>query len=102
MDRRGYELWCVKADGVLSFEHLSGMIHPADRYRVRAAFSATRAVIGSYEIDFRILSGLDVRWISGRGQGSDEDIVARQMTGIFLDVMSRKQAKRGVSFSLAR
>lgn len=95
MDRRGYELWGVEADGVLSFEHLSAMIHPADRDRVRAAFSATRAVIGSYEIDFRILSGLDVRWISARGQGSDEDIVARKMTGIFLDVTSRKQAKEG-------
>jgi hypothetical protein len=78
------------------------MIHPADRDRVRAAFSATRAVIGSYQIDLQILSGLDGRWISARGQGSDEDIVARQMTGIILDVTSRKQAKRGVSFSLAR
>lgn len=95
MDRRGYELWGVEADGVLTFEHLSAKLHPADRDRVGSAFSATRAVIGSYEIDFRILSGLEVRWISARGQGSDEDIVARQMTGIFLDVTSRKQAEEG-------
>lgn len=95
MDQRGYELWDLEANGILSFEDLSAKIHPADRDRVRAAFSATRAVIGSYEIDFRILSGLDVRWISARGQGNDEDIVARQMTGIFLDVTGRKQAEEG-------
>lgn len=95
MDRRGYELWDVTADGLLSFEDLSAKIHPADRDRVRAAFAATRAVVGAYEIDFRILSDLDVRWISARGQGSDEDIVARLMTGIFLDVTGRKQAEEG-------
>jgi two-component sensor histidine kinase len=95
MDRRGYELWDVEADGILSFEDLSAKVHPADRDRVRAAFSATRAVVGPYEIDFRIMSDVDVRWISARGQGSDEDILARQMTGIFLDVTGRKQAEEG-------
>ena len=95
MDRKGYELWDVSADGHLSFEDLSAKIHPADRDRVRAAFVATRAVVGPYEIDFRILSDLDVRWISARGQGSDDDILARVMTGIFLDVTGRKQAEEG-------
>jgi hypothetical protein len=61
MDRRGYELRGVEVDGGASFEHLSAKIHPVDRDRVRAAFLATRAVIGSYEIKFRKLSGLDVR-----------------------------------------
>ncbi|SFB60569.1 Two-component sensor histidine kinase, contains HisKA and HATPase domains [Rhizobium sp. NFR07] len=95
MDRRGYELWDVRIDGTLSFEDLSEKIHPADRDRVRAAFIATRAVVGLYEIDFRILCGLDIRWVSARGQGNDEDILARSMTGIFLDVTSRKQAEEG-------
>lgn len=95
MDRRGYELWDISTQEVLAFEHLSEKIHPADRTRVRDSFSATRAVVGPYEIDFRILSGLDVRWVSARGQGSDEDIKARLMTGIFLDVTGRKQAEEG-------
>jgi two-component sensor histidine kinase len=95
MDQRGYELWDITNEGVLSFEDLSDKIHPADRDRVRAAFAATRAVVGPYEIDFRILSDLDVRWVSARGQGSDEDIIARLMTGIFLDVTGRKQAEEG-------
>jgi two-component sensor histidine kinase len=96
MDRHAYELWDVTTvNGDLSFEDLSAKIHPADRDRVRAAFAATRAVVGAYEIDFRILSNLDVRWISARGQGSDEDIAARLMTGIFLDVTGRKQAEEG-------
>jgi two-component sensor histidine kinase len=95
MDLRGYELWDLGANGILSFEDLSAKIHPADRDRVRAAFVATRALVGPYEVDFRILSGLDVRWISARGQGSDDDIVARVMTGIFLDVTGRKQAEEG-------
>ncbi|KQS67619.1 histidine kinase [Rhizobium sp. Leaf371] len=95
MDRRGYELWDISTQEILTFEHLSEKIHPADRTRVRDSFSATRAVVGPYEIDFRILSGLDVRWVSARGQGSDEDIKARLMTGIFLDVTGRKQAEEG-------
>ena len=29
--------------------------------------------MGAYEIDFRVLSGSDIRWISARGQGDDAD-----------------------------
>ena len=54
---------------------------------------ATRAVVGAYEIDFRILSGSDIRWISARGQGDDADIADRIMFGVFLDVTQRKQAE---------
>ncbi|RWX74455.1 histidine kinase [Neorhizobium lilium] len=93
MDGHGYTLWDVTRDGELTFERLSEKIHPADRDRVRAAFAATRAVIGPYEIDFRILVGEDVRWISARGQGNDSGIKQRLMTGIFLDVTGRKQAE---------
>jgi two-component sensor histidine kinase len=95
MDPQGYHLWDVGPVGTLTFEHLSEKIHPADRDRVRAAFTATRAVNGEYEIDFRIIVGLSVRWISARGQGNDFGIVERIMTGIFLDVTGRKQAEEG-------
>jgi two-component sensor histidine kinase len=95
MDPHGFALWDASLETPLTFEHLSEKIHPADRDRVRAAFVATRAVVGPYEIDFRILVGPDVRWISARGQGDDEGIVKRSMTGIFLDVTGRKQAEEG-------
>ncbi len=68
-------------------------IHPADRNRVRAAFVGTRSVKGDYEIDFRIMLGEDVRWISARGQGADAGIEGCVMFGIFLDVTNRKQAE---------
>jgi two-component sensor histidine kinase len=74
---------------------LSAHIHPSDRDRVRSAFAATRAVLGSYETDFRIMIGEEVRWISARGQGEDVGIVGRTMFGIFLDVTGRKQAEEG-------
>jgi two-component sensor histidine kinase len=94
MDERAYELWAVSKDEQeITFEILSRNIHPADLERVRSAFAATRAVIGPYEIDFRILSGSDVRWISARGQGDDADIADRIMFGIFLNVTQRKQAE---------
>ncbi|MGZ3315558.1 MAG: sensor histidine kinase, partial [Caulobacteraceae bacterium] len=79
----------------VAFEELSAHIHPADRDRVRAAFAATRSVSGSYEIDFRIMIGDEVRWISARGQGADRGIVDGVMFGIFLDVTGRKQAEEG-------
>jgi two-component sensor histidine kinase len=94
MDEAAYDLWEVSKDErKITFEILSRNIHPADLERVRSAFAATRAVVGAYEIDFRIRSGGDVRWISARGQGDDADIAGRVMFGIFLDVTQRKQAE---------
>lgn len=94
LDERAYDLWEVSKDEQrITFEILSKSIHPADLERVRSAFAATRAVVGAYEIDFRILSGSDIRWISARGQGDDADIADRIMFGIFLDVTQRKQAE---------
>ena len=95
MDERAFDLWGVPLSSSVTFDDLSSHIHPADRDRVKAAFSATRAIIGAYEIDFRIMVGEEVRWVSARGQGSDADIVGRIMYGIFLDVTGRKQAEEG-------
>ncbi|MFK4874930.1 sensor histidine kinase [Novosphingobium sp. ZW T3_23] len=95
MDDFAYELWGVPLKPTVSFEELSAHIHPEDRDRVRAGFAATRAVLGSYETDFRILVGEEVRWIAARGKGDDEGIVGRTMFGIFLDVTGRKQAEEG-------
>ena len=94
MDERAYELWGIpKSEHEITFEILSQNIHPADLERVRSAFAATRAIVGAYEIDFRILSANEIRWISARGQGDDADIAERIMFGIFLDVTQRKQAE---------
>jgi two-component sensor histidine kinase len=93
MDGRAFELWDVPWAPAVRFEELSAHIHPADRDRVRAAFVATRSVAGSYEIDFRILVGDEVQWVSARGQGADAGIVDRKMFGVFLDVSGRKQAE---------
>lgn len=93
LDHASYALWGLTPGEPVNFEDLSAHIHPADRDRVRAAFAATRAILGSYEIDFRILLGDEVRWISARGKGDDEGIVGRVMFGVFLDVTGRKQAE---------
>lgn len=95
MDDRAFDLWGLSRSVQVTFEDLSAHIHPADRDRVRAAFAATRAVVGPYEIDFRIIVQNELRWISARGQGDDAGIVDRVMFGIFLDVTGRKQAEEG-------
>jgi two-component sensor histidine kinase len=95
MDDLSYALWGVEGGKDVTFEDLSAHIHPADRDRVRAAFNATRAIVGAFEIDFRIMVADEVKWISARGQGNDAGIVDRVMFGIFLDVTSRKQAEEG-------
>lgn len=95
MDERAFELWGLPWAGKVTFEELSEHIYPADKDRVRAAFTATRSVGGSYEIDFRICLGEEVRWISARGQGADAGVLDRVMFGIFLDVTGRKQAEEG-------
>jgi two-component sensor histidine kinase len=95
MDERGFQLWGLPWKDTVTFEELSERIHPADRDRVRAGFAATRAIMGPYETDFRILIGEEVRWIASRGQGEDVGIVGRTMFGVFLDVTGRKQAEEG-------
>jgi two-component sensor histidine kinase len=93
MDRHGFALWDLTPATTVVFEELSAKIHPADRDRVREAFTATRGIVGTYEIDFRIMIGEVVKWISARGQGDDADIQGRVMYGVFLDVTGRKQAE---------
>lgn len=93
LDERALELWDLRGSIVATFNDLSAKIHPKDLDRVRAAFAATRGITGPYEIDFRILTGDDVRWVSTRGQGNDADIRHHVVRGIFLDVTGRKQAE---------
>ena len=95
LDERAHGLRGVPRSGIhaITFEDLSARIHPEDLDRVRAAFTATRDVTGPYEIDFRILHGEAVRWISARGQGDDVGAVGRVMFGVFLDVTDRKRAE---------
>jgi two-component sensor histidine kinase len=93
LDERGYLLWGVPNTGTITFETLSARIHPEDLDRVRAAFAATRDILGDYETDFRILHGGKVRWISARGRGDDQGIVGRIMYGVFIDVTERKKAE---------
>lgn len=95
MDDHSYDLWGIDRGIDVNFEDLSARIHPADRDRVRAAFTATRSIIGAYEIDFRIMNGDELKWISARGQGDDAGMVQRIMFGIFIDVTGRKQAEEG-------
>jgi two-component sensor histidine kinase len=95
MDNRGFELWDLERRDSVGFEDLSARIHPADRDRVRAAFTATRAIVGAYEIDFRLIIGDDIRWVSARGIGDDTAALDNIAYGIFLDVTGRKQAEEG-------
>ncbi|MET3889024.1 two-component sensor histidine kinase [Bosea sp. OAE506] len=95
VDEQGFTMWAVDHTGDLKFEDLSARIHPADRDRVRAAFNSTRGVDGAYEMDFRIMIGDDIRWISARGLGNDVGMHKGYMYGIFLDVTGRKQAEEG-------
>ena len=93
LDKRACDLWGVQTSGRVTFEMLSEKIHPQDIDRVRTAFAATRGLVGSYEIDFRILLDDVVRWVSARGQGDDANIRSGVMFGIFLDVTQRKLAE---------
>lgn len=93
LDDLAFELWGIPVSDEVCFEDLSERIHPSDRDRVRAAFAMTKAIVGAYELDFRILAGEEVRWISLRGHGVVTDAVDRVVLGVFLDVTGRKQAE---------
>lgn len=93
LDDRAFDLWGVPRSASVTFEELSARIHPEDLDKVRAAFNATRARLGPYETDFRILHGEGIRWVSARGRGDDEGIDGSIMYGVFIDVSVRKLAE---------
>jgi two-component sensor histidine kinase len=93
MDNRAFQLWDLPPSDYVIFEDLSSKLHPADRDRVREAFAATRATPGPYDMDFRIIAGDEVRWISARGEGDESDNKGRTMFGVFFDITRRKQAE---------
>jgi two-component sensor histidine kinase len=95
MDEQGFRMWGLEQCDEVRFEDMSARIHPADRDRVRAAFTATRGIIGAYEIDFRIMIVSEIRWVSARGLGDDSALHKGHMFGLFLDVTGRKQAEEG-------
>jgi PAS domain-containing protein len=64
LDHRAYDLWGVPKSIDVTFDDLSSHIHPVDRDRVRAAFAATRAVLGAYEVVF--VSSLVTRCVGYR------------------------------------
>ena len=95
MDEQAFKLWGLDFRREVKFEDLSAHIHPADRDRGREAFKATRGIVASYEIDFRIMVAEEIRWVSARGLDDDSVLHKGQMFGIFLDVTGRKQAEEG-------
>jgi two-component sensor histidine kinase len=93
LDAAALSIWGISDTGIVTFKTLSATIHPADLDRVRAAFEATREIVGPYETDFRIRRGNETRWVSARGEGDDGGLVARVSYGVFLDVTVRKRAE---------
>lgn len=92
MDDHARGLWGL-SNGPVSFEDLSARIHPDDLGKVQAVFATTRHILGSYEVEFRILHEGKVRWVSARGRDDDQAIIGRIMFGVFLDVTERKLAE---------
>lgn len=93
LDERAFEIWGLPQNDEITFEQLSACVLPADLDKVKEAFNATRDLRGEYELDFRILHGDEVRWVSARGRGDDQGMIDRIMYGVFIDVTSRKIAE---------
>lgn len=58
LDERAHHLWGLpRRNRPITFEDLSVHVHSEDLDGMRAAFQATRAAPGRYEIDFRVQHG---------------------------------------------
>ncbi len=93
MDEHAHELWGMPIGALVTFQSLSAHILLEDLDRVTAAFKAIQATWGAFEIDFPILGGRQIRWISARGQGQSAGFIGRDLFSLFLDVTARKQAE---------
>lgn len=90
MDDRAFDLWGLPPKSDITFGDLAACVHPPDLEKVRSAFNALRDLRDVSEVDFRILRGDELRWVSARGRGDEDGI----MYGVFLDVTSRKRAEK--------
>jgi len=83
------------ADGTAPLARFVAAIHPDDRDRVMAAVNHTVATAAEYDIEYRVVNGDMVRWVSARGRlerDDERDIV--RFHGVVLDVTARKLAEQ--------
>ena len=83
------------------FQH----VHPGDRERVREELRVAVEDKSVFDTEFRIvLNGGEVRWMSGYGRvvETDEGERATRMSGVMLDISSRKAAEELLRQSEAR
>ncbi len=85
-----YRLFGVPAGTPLTLERFFACIHPDDRERVGAAWTAAIAK-APYDIEHRIVVGPDVRWVRERAQVTFEGATAVRATGTVEDITVRKQ-----------
>ena len=92
MDDQACRLWGLPVE-YLTFEGLSAHIHPEDLAKFRLVFDAARETPGTHDVEFRVLRGLEHRWISAHGARDEQDAADRLMVGVFLDVSERRMAE---------
>ncbi|HYR29410.1 MAG TPA: PAS domain S-box protein, partial [Thermoanaerobaculia bacterium] len=83
------------ADGTAPLARFVAAIHPDDRARVMAAVNHTVETGAEYDIEYRVVNGEMVRWVSARGrlERDDERGIVR-FHGVVLDVTARKLAEQ--------
>ena len=81
-----------------TFEDFQRDVHPDDRERVLAAIARCLEERGDYRVEYRILKPDGaVAWIEARGKlVVDADDQPQLMTGICMDITSRKQAEEAL------
>ena len=97
MDERAYRFG-TSLHAVVSFENLSAKIHPADAGSV-VPVCRDACDRRPYEIDFRIIAGDDVRWISARGQVRTRRSMAAQCSAFSSTLPAASKLKKAMSCS---
>jgi PAS domain S-box-containing protein len=91
-DERVRELWGVGPDVPASPELIMAKVHPEDRGETQAALDRALAPgsDGNYSAEFRVVNGLQTRWIAATGKVTFVDGRAVRLVGTVQDISQRK------------
>jgi PAS domain S-box-containing protein len=89
--------------GAAPLADYAAAVHPADRDRVMERVRRALDTGSSYEAEYRIVDGGEVRWVIARGKVErDEDGRPVRFPGVVLDVTARKRAEEALRASEAK
>jgi PAS domain S-box-containing protein len=91
------EIFGIPPDPTVTWAQMRELLHEEDRERERAAFERAAAEHSDYDIEYRVVSGGETRWVLAKGRAVyDEAGQLKGMIGVVQDTTGRKMIEQAL------